>query len=88
MQEGPAAGLGGGLGVRYLGSLYGDPTNTLKSKAETVVDALAHYDFKSWRLAVNANNLFDKVYVQRCSDLNSCFYSQRRTVMVSVGRKW
>ena len=32
--------------------------------------------------------IIDKVYVQRCSDLNSCFYSSRRTIVVTLGRKW
>jgi iron complex outermembrane receptor protein len=88
MQEGSFAGLGGGVGVRYLGSSYGDAANTLKSEAETLTDLLLHYDRAHWRLALNANNLFDKVYVQSCSDLATCFYSQRRQVMVTLGRKW
>jgi iron complex outermembrane receptor protein len=74
--------------VRYLGSSYGDAANTLKSEAETLTDLLLHYDRAHWRLALNANNLFDKVYVQSCSDLATCFYSQRRQVMVTLGRKW
>lgn len=87
-QDGPMAGLGGGLGVRYLGALYGDGANTLKSESETVFDAIAHYDYMHWRFALNASNLSDKVYVQRCTDLSTCFYSQRRQVLFTVGRKW
>jgi iron complex outermembrane receptor protein len=94
-QEGVLAGFGGGAGVRYLGAAYGDPANTLKSSAETLVDLLLHYDLgglrpglKGWRLSLNANNLFDKVYVQSCSDLNTCFYSQRRSVLFTLDRKW
>jgi iron complex outermembrane receptor protein len=87
-QDGPLAGFGFGAGVRYLGSSYGDPGNTLKSDAETLFDAIVHYDWKSWKLAVNASNLFDKVYIQRCSDLTQCFYGSRRTVFVTVGRKF
>ncbi|MDB5453947.1 MAG: TonB-dependent siderophore receptor, partial [Caulobacteraceae bacterium] len=87
-QTGPWAGLGGGVGVRYLGPGFGDAANALKSEAETLADLLIHYDRSNWRLALNANNLFDKVYVQSCSDLNTCFYSQRRQVMVTLGRKW
>ena len=87
-QTGLLAGLGGGLGVRYLGTNFGDPANTLQSKAETLVDLIAHYNFQNWRLSLNASNLFDKVYVQRCSDLNTCFYSERRQVLVSLDRKF
>lgn len=94
-QEGPLAGFGGGAGVRYLGASYGDSANTLKSPSETLVDLLLHYDLgglreglKGWRVSLNANNIFDKVYVQSCSDLNTCFYSQRRNVMLTLDRKW
>jgi iron complex outermembrane recepter protein len=87
-QDGPLAGFGAGLGVRYLGSSYGDAANTLKSEDETLFDAIVHYDRDDWRLALNVTNIGDKVYVQRCSDLNSCFYSSRRTIVVTLGRKW
>ncbi len=87
-QDGLLAGLGGGLGVRYLGSVWGDSSNTLKSKPETLFDLVAHYDKDDWRLALNVSNLSDKVYVQRCSDLATCFYSSRRTVVLTLGRKW
>lgn len=89
-QDGPLAGFGLGAGIRYLGSSYGDPANSpiLKSDAQTLFDAIVHYDFKHWKLAVNATNLFDKVYIQRCSDLTQCFYGSRRTVFVTLGRKF
>lgn len=87
-QDGPLAGFGLGAGVRYLGSSYGDPANTLKSDSQTLVDAIVHYDFKSWKIAINASNLFDKVYIQRCSSLDQCFYGSRRTVFVTLGRKF
>jgi iron complex outermembrane receptor protein len=87
-QEGPLAGFGAGLGVRYLGTTYGDTANTLKSEAETLFDAILHYDRDNWRAALNVTNIADKVYVQRCSDLNSCFYSSRRTIVITLGRKW
>jgi iron complex outermembrane receptor protein len=84
-QTGMLGGLGGGAGVRYLGESPGSPA---AAPAETLVDLLVHYDFKDWRLALNANNIADKVYVQNCSSVDSCFYSQRRNVTVSLTKKW
>ena len=48
--------FGFGAGVRYLGSSYGDPGNTLKSDAETLFDAIVHYDYRNWKIAVNAKS--------------------------------
>src|SRR5437764_1373880 len=85
---GPLAGLGGGVGVRYLGASFGDPANTLESSSETLMDALAHYTWMHWDVALNASNLTDKIYVQRCSSLTQCFYGNRRLVTFTAGRKW
>ncbi|TLY72501.1 MAG: TonB-dependent receptor, partial [Gammaproteobacteria bacterium] len=87
-QTGPLAGLGGGVGVRYLGASFGDPANTLETGAETLLDALIHYNWRHWELAVNASNLTDKIYVQRCSSLDQCFYASRRALFLSAGQKW
>jgi len=87
-QTGPLAGLGGGVGLRYIGQLYGDPANTIPSKAVTLVDAIVHFDFRKWRVSVNASNLFDKIYIQHCDSDVACFYAERRTVFLTVGRKF
>jgi iron complex outermembrane recepter protein len=87
-QTGMLAGFGVGVGVRYLGPSFGDSANTLESSPETLVDAIAHYDTQGWKIAVNATNLADKIYIQRCSDLTQCFYGSRRTVFVTLGKKW
>jgi iron complex outermembrane receptor protein len=89
-QDGPLAGLGAGVGVRYLGPSFGDAANTplLKGEAATLVDVTVHYDWKNWKLALNASNVFDDIYVQRCSDMTSCFYGIRRNVTLTLGRKF
>ena len=87
-QDGAFAGLGAGVGVRYLGEAFGDPANTLKSDPETLFDALVHYDYRKWRVSLNASNVFDKIYIQRCADLTQCFYGNRRNVVLSVGRSF
>lgn len=61
--QGTLAGLGLGLGVRHLGSSYGDIPNTLKSPSETLVDLELHYDWEDLRLQLNAHNLLDEEYI-------------------------
>jgi iron complex outermembrane receptor protein len=89
-QDGPLAGFGAGVGLRYLGPSFGDAANTpiLKGEAATVVDLTVHYDWKQWKIAFNASNLFDNIYVQRCSDFNTCFYGIRRNMTLTLGRKF
>jgi iron complex outermembrane receptor protein len=87
-QTGTLAGLGAGLGGRYLSSSFGDQANMWQNPAVTLFDAIIHYDFNHFRVAVNANNLLDKIYVARCSSAEECFYGERRTVIVTLSRKW
>lgn len=94
IQDGNFNGLGFGLGARYTGMTYADAINTLSVPAYTIVDAAIHYDLvnlnpalKGTRLAVNATNLFDKVYVSQCTNLN-CVYGLRRQVLATLSYKW
>jgi len=66
-EDSPAAGLGIGAGIRYVGQTWGDPANTLRVPDYTLVDLMARYDLgrlspslQGASLQVNANNLFDK----------------------------
>jgi iron complex outermembrane receptor protein len=38
-------------------------TTSLPTSRLTLWDAILHYDTKSWRVAINGNNLSDKTYV-------------------------
>ncbi len=87
-QTGILAGLGAGVGVRYLSSSFGDSANQFMNPAVTLADAIVHYDLDHWRVAFNANNLFDKVYVARCSSASQCFYGERRELALTLSRKW
>jgi iron complex outermembrane receptor protein len=89
IQEGSLAGLGFGLGGRYLsesaGSLPGQwNPMVINTKTTTIWDAIVHYDLDNWRFAVNASNLFDKEYVGRCSAIANCIYGQGRQLMATV----
>ncbi len=86
---GPLDGLKVGSGVRYIGSSYGDATNTssMKVPAYTLVDAMVSYDInKSWQVQVNASNLTDKTYVSACDYW--CYYGEGRNVNAKVSYRW
>jgi iron complex outermembrane receptor protein len=84
IQDGPLRGFGLGGGLRYVGDRFGDNDNTLLVPGNFLVDSTVHYDYRNWRFAVNAKNLFDKTYVATCSNQNFCYYGLRRTVIGSV----
>jgi len=87
-QDGPMAGFGFGLGLRYRGELFGDGANQFKSDDVTMYDAILHYDTANWRFALNASNFTDEIFVDRCSSVSNCFYGTRRLVTGSVTRKF
>lgn len=94
-QSGPMSGFGVGGGVRYVGSRQGNYTNTFNVSGYTLADAVIHYDLSGlnqnlagWKVAVNAQNLFDKDYVAYCYTVNFCSYGQRRTVYGTLKYSW
>ena len=88
IQRGALAGLGAGLGVRYLSSSFGDNANVYRMPGNTLVDAIIHYDLPEWRFAINGTNIFDDIYVGRCAGPANCIYGQRREVIASITRKF
>ena len=89
IQQGSLAGLGFGLGARYLSEAAGSlvtqwNANVLYTKPTTIWDALVHYDLDNWRFSLNASNLFDKEWVGRCSAIANCIYGQGRQIMATV----
>jgi len=65
--EGPLAGLGVGMGIKYVGDRKGGATSTaFDMEAYTTVDLLAYYPLtERVRLNLNLNNLFDEEYEER-----------------------
>lgn len=89
---GPLSGLGLGAGVRYVGSTL-DFSNTVETPAFTIVDAVVSYQIRQgslsgMRMAINASNLLDKVYLSSCDGESWCFFGQRRTITGSLGYRW
>ena len=96
---GPLDGFGLGGGVRYIGSSFGSDINTFtdessgvhtfKVPAVTLFDAAMHYDWRNYRFAINAQNLFDTEHVSACWNFNNaCFYGARRNVILSARYRW
>jgi iron complex outermembrane recepter protein len=88
LQTGLLKGFGFGGGVRYNGRSYADPANTLKVPSYTLFDATVHYEKDGWRTALDISNFLDDAFVSSCSDKNSCFYGERRKIMVNTTYKW
>lgn len=93
VQSGDIAGLGFGAGVRYHGKSAGSLPGAFNpvvyfGEASTLFDAIIHYDTPEWRLAINGSNVFDKVYVARCSGPAGCNYGAGRQVIGTVTRKF
>ena len=86
-QQGPLKGFGLGGGVRYMGPQFGDEANTLRMASVTLYDAAVHYDIEHWRFSVNAQNLFDRIYVN-CQGENYCAYGLRRNVIGRATYQW
>jgi len=84
-------GVTAGLGVRYVGSSWGDAANTLRVPDATLVDLMARYDLGRLAPALNGasvqlnlSNLFDEKYVSSCLSYGFCYYGYRRTALVTL----
>lgn len=87
-QDGPLRGFGFGGGVRYVGASFADTANQLVVPARVLGDLALHYEWQNWRVALNASNVTDQIFVANCSSATACFYGERRRVTASVGYKW
>ncbi|WP_162275276.1 TonB-dependent siderophore receptor [Labrys sp. WJW] len=96
-QSGTLANLTVGAGLRYVGSSFGDQTNThaMRVPSYTLVDASISYDFKDlrpalkgWRASLTGSNLLNKTYVAACASANQCFYGTGRTITGSLSYRW
>ncbi|MBV7482736.1 TonB-dependent siderophore receptor [Bordetella sp. BOR01] len=95
VQSGALQGLGLGAGVRYVGADWGDPANTLRIPAATLVDAALSYDFGrahpslgGLSIVLNASNLFDRRYVGTCVTDTACTYGAGRMLYATLRYTW
>lgn len=90
------AGLGAGLGVRYVRGSYGsDYDDAFQIPSYTVYDAMLSYDLeksplhvKGVALKLNLENLTDKKYVSSCGSDLDCYYGESRTLTADVTYNW
>jgi iron complex outermembrane receptor protein len=78
-----AGALSVGGGARYVSESW-DGNDSLRTPPFTLLDAMVAWDAGPWRLALNVNNLTDKVHVTTCLARGDCFYGQRRTAVATV----
>ncbi len=88
------AGLGIGGGVRLVGPMYGNTTNTFMVQGYTLFDAMLRYDLgatipslQGLQLQVNGTNLGDVRYIVS-SQNTGAYYGLRRTVYASLTYRW
>ncbi|QNT77757.1 TonB-dependent siderophore receptor [Entomobacter blattae] len=94
--DGPAKGLGLGVGVRYIGNTNGDLTSQFQTPAYALVDGQIHYNvgnadarFKGMNLQLSAQNLLNKHYITSCySSSFGCSFGQSRTIIGRVTYNW
>lgn len=88
VESGTLEGLGGGVGVRYVGKSFADNANTLEVPGAAVVDAALRYNRDNWNVSLNVANLFDKDYVASCQGITSCGYGAGRTFTLKAQVNW
>ena len=84
-----------GAGVRYVGDSYADAANTIEVPDYTLADAffsvkLGEYaqSLDGTTLRVNANNVFDKEYVEACFSPTNCYYGYAREIIATLDYKF
>lgn len=87
---GAIAALGIGFGARYQSSTFSDTLNTISSPSFTLYDAAIHYELNRFRVALNVQNLEDKIVHSSCFVRNQllCTFGEARAVRGSVRYRW
>lgn len=87
-------GLSLGIGVRYIGALYGESANLFKTPGSAQLDLAASYDFgkknpslTGLNLRVNVSNITDDRRVT-CQTAIACVYGTGRTAYATLTYKW
>ncbi|WP_407435547.1 TonB-dependent siderophore receptor [Lelliottia sp.] len=87
--------LTAGVGMRYIGTSYGDAKNTFKVGSVDLYDAMVSYQLgelnsslKGASVQFNVNNVADTKYVASCASDTACFYGIGRTMTATVNYSW
>ncbi|MFI8417086.1 TonB-dependent siderophore receptor [Serratia sp. NPDC078593] len=91
IHQGALRGLVLGGGARYLGSSWGDGTNTFKVPATWLGDVALRYSPGAWdprlyalELGLTVNNVTNKSYVASCTSAPYCSIGIERSIVGSV----
>lgn len=84
LAHGSLRGLGIGAGARYTGISAGSSTNEIMVPGYTLFDTNIRYDFRAFRLSLNATNIADKRYVAVCTGIAYCNYGSTRNVVGGI----
>lgn len=86
---GSTGGYSVGLGVRWMDAYQdGEDPVTPTVPSNTLLDAMLAWDTPSWRFALNATNLTDKIYVASCGARGDCWWGARRAVNATVSYRY
>ncbi len=95
LPSGALKSLTAGVGMRYIGTSYGDAKNTFKVPSVDLYDAMVSYELgelsprlQGAKVQFNVNNIADTKYVASCASDSACFYGIGRTVTATVNYAW
>lgn len=77
-------GLRLGVGFNGTSKAYVNAANTMEFAPYTVMNAMASYQFKTWKLQCNINNIFDKTYYTTAVSTTGYIPEEGRSVMFSI----
>lgn len=75
-------GFSAGAGVRWMGAFKDGVAP--ETPSVTLLDVVLAYETAKWRLALNINNLTDKVYSSVCLSRGDCWWGARRNAIASA----
>lgn len=73
-----------GVGFNGTSKAYVNAANTMEFDAYTVMNAMASYKFKTWKLQCNLNNIFDKTYYTTAVSTTGYIPEEGRNVMFTA----
>lgn len=73
-----------GVGFNGTSKAYVNAANTMEFDPYAVVNAMASYQFKTWKLQCNLNNIFDKTYYTTAVSTTGFIPEEGRNVMFTA----
>lgn len=87
-RSGPLNGFTIGGGATHMGTFAGDVANSFFLPSATVFNALVRYEWKSFALSLNVENLFDKSYTAGAESVSFAIPGDPRWIKLSFTGKF